>query len=66
MRPAGKEARDGTTRLLFGRRRGGSERKTNLTYVFVSGDKPLANWPRVAKGESVIAFLCLFIMSDLS
>ena len=65
MRPAGWGGRDGTGRSPSPRRRGGLERKTNLTlpsYVWVGGET--AKWPNAVEGETVAAFLCLFGMSD--
>ena len=44
---------------------GGVERKTNLTLpslVWAGGEA--AKWPNAAEGETVVAFLCLFGMSD--
>ena len=41
------------------------ERKTNLTlpsYVWVGGET--IKWPNAAEGETVVAFLCLFGMSN--
>ena len=44
---------------------GGGERKSNLTlpsFVWVGGE--IAKWPNAAEGETVVAFLCLFGISD--
>ena len=51
----------------LGERRGGVERKTNLTlptYVWVGGNKPLAKWPKVPEGESMTALIYLFCMAE--
>ena len=65
MRPARWGGRDGTGKSPSRRKRGGVERKSNLTlpsYVWVGGET--AKWPNAAEGETVAAFLCLFEISD--
>ena len=62
---AGRGGPDGTGTSPSRKRRGGVERKTNVTlpsYVWVGGET--AKWPNVPEGEKVAAFLCLFGMND--